>query len=87
MTITEHRKRRGQTWQDAEWRRAAIETGDLAGRARAAFEKLRGWKTPCAQTHAVDRSLQCARTVAPFTGDGIPAEGPFVIRPEYRGFA
>jgi hypothetical protein len=29
----------------------------------------------------------CARTPAPFTGDGTPAAGPFIIRPEYRGFA
>jgi hypothetical protein len=28
----------------------------------------------------------CARTPAPFTGDGNPAGAPFVIQPEYRGF-
>jgi hypothetical protein len=81
-------KNRGPTWQDAEWRRFLAATDDLGDRARAAFAKMRRSYADAAlfggcAPHAHD----FARTQAPFTGDGAPAKGPFVIRPEYRGFA
>jgi hypothetical protein len=79
-------KRRGQTWQDGDWRRLVMAGEDLGERARIAFDRLRGLRSePLALPRGDQHS--CARTPAPFIGDGTPAEGPFVIRPEYRGFA
>jgi hypothetical protein len=51
-----------------------------------AFERMRKMYAASIAKPEGDQH-SCARTPAPFTGDGNPAGGPFVIRPEYRGFA
>jgi hypothetical protein len=79
-------KRRGPTWQDGDWRRLAMASEDLGERARIAFARLRGLRAEAIAKPKADQH-SCARTPAPFIGDGTPAEGPFVVRPEYRGFA
>jgi hypothetical protein len=79
-------KRRGPTWQDGEWRRLWTAGVDLGDRAQAAFARM-------AKVHGAGMAQAncdqhtCARTPAPFTGDGDAAGGPFVVRPEHRGFA
>jgi hypothetical protein len=78
-------RRRGQTWQDGEWRRLWTAGVDLGGRAQMAFARMREMHAanivkPDSDQHS------CARTPAPFTGDGNPAGAPFIVQPEYRGF-
>jgi hypothetical protein len=79
-------RRRGQTWQDGEWRRLGTTDVDLEDRAQMAFARIREMHAASTGKPDSDRH-SCARTPAPFTGDGTPAAGPFIIRPEYRGFA
>jgi hypothetical protein len=75
--------RRGQTWQNGDWRRLLASAADLSVQARTAFLRLRARNL--AQRNE-PRSLDCARAVAPFTGDGVPITGNVLIRPEYRSF-
>jgi DNA-binding transcriptional LysR family regulator len=80
--------RRGRTWQDGDWRVMLTATGgDLADRARMAFAKVRQAKQIEPASIAEQHGHELARLVAPFTGDGVPAGGPFIIRPAYSTFA
>lgn len=80
--MTMKSKRRGQTWQNADWRRFITLTGDLGERARTAFAKMRQQRAaPPTDEHSF------ARTPAPYTGDAVAAGGEFVVKPEYRSFA
>jgi hypothetical protein len=79
--------RRGRSWQQRDWRSILDPSEDLTDRARAAFDRLRQvrhMRRPAAAQRAGSHDL--ARTVAPFLGDGMPVGGPFIIRPEFRGF-
>ncbi len=86
MTTTTHH-RRGQTWQNRDWRALLPCSGDLNDRARAALAKMRAAQRSRGAVPSPGDPHAMARMVAPFTGDGVPAGGPFVIRPEFRGFA
>lgn len=98
------RQRLGRTWQDPHWRKARLDALDAATRAEAALARLSedNRATPAPTSEAapgmdvLETALSpladphsSARTHAPFTGDAIPAAGPFVIKPEVvrGGFA
>lgn len=75
-------KRRGQTWQDAEWRRFAGAADDLSDRARSAFAKLRRLHSEYAGRDEASVPANCEKSVHrtdPTTS--------FLIEPDYRGFA
>lgn len=76
-------KRRGQTWQDAEWRRFLAATDDLSDRARAAFAKLQRLHAAHTAVDITPSGHDLARTQAPMT-DGLR---DYMSRPNYRGFA
>ncbi len=82
-------KRRGQTWQCPVWRRQLSAGLDLNERARRALTRL---EVVARQTDVRDRSsavspYSLARMSVPFCGDGVPAGGPFSVRPEFSSFA
>ena len=79
-------RRRGQTWQDGEWRQLGTAGEDLGDLAQATFARMREMHAATIAKPDNDQH-SCARTPAPFTGDGHAPAGPFIIRPEYRGFA
>ena len=86
--------RRGQTWQCPMWRRQLragldLDERDLNERARRALTRL---EVAARQTDGCDRSpavspYRLARMSVPFCGDGVPAGGPFSVRPEFSSFA
>lgn len=81
--------RRGQTWQCPVWRQQLSAGLDLNERARRALGRL---EVAARQLEGCDRSpavspYSLARMSVPFCGDGVPAGGPFSVRPEFSSFA
>ena len=71
-------KRRGQTWQNAEWRCQLGVEYDVNERARTALAKLRPSRKTLALAKPVE-SFSMARMPVPFFSDGSRANGTFSI--------